>query len=110
MGSSVERLTPREIGQADERHLAIVWADGHRSSLDVRELRLACPCAQCIDEWSGTPRLDPARVPQGILPTAVRSVGLYALSIEFDDGHQSGIYPFELLRKLCPCAECRAAA
>lgn len=109
MASSVERLTPREIGQGDERHLAITWADGHRSLLEVRALRLACPCAACIDEWSGTPRLDPATVAATIAPTAVRSVGLYALSIEFNDGHQSGIYPFELLRKLCPCGECAAA-
>lgn len=109
MASSVERLTPSEIGQADERHLGITWADGHKTKLEVRALRLACPCAGCIDEWSGQPRLDPASIPLTIAPTSVRSVGLYALSIEFDDGHQSGIYPFELLRKLCPCGECATA-
>ena len=33
-------------------------------------------------------------------------VGNYALSFAFSDGHGTGIYPFELLRKLCCCREC----
>ena len=86
-----------------------MWADGHQSDIDVRELRLCCPCAQCVDEWSGAARLDPAKVPESVAPVSVRSVGLYALSIEFDDGHGTGIYTFEQLRGLCPCGECRTA-
>ena len=45
---------------ADPRALAIRWSDGAETVLDVRELRLACGCAECIDEWSGAGRLDPA--------------------------------------------------
>ena len=56
--------TPTAIRQAGPRTLEIVWADGHESRYDVRELRLACGCAQCVDEWSGEGRLDPASVPE----------------------------------------------
>lgn len=97
---SVDKLTPREIAQGDERHLQIAWADGHSSLLDVVELRRRCPCASCVDEWSGKKRVDPSSIPDSVRPVAVRSVGLYALSIEFSDGHSTGIYPFELLRSL----------
>ena len=106
MSEPEARFTPTAIGQADPGHLGITWADGHESRLPVRALRLACPCAACIDEWSGEPRLDPASVPENVAPASVSSVGLYALAIEFDDGHASGIYTFELLRRLCPCPAC----
>jgi DUF971 family protein len=37
-------------------------------------------------------------------------VGRYALSIEWSDGHDSGIYSYRTLRALCPCAVCRSPA
>jgi DUF971 family protein len=40
-------------------------------------------------------------------PAALRLVGRYALGVDWADGHQS-IYPFELLRRACPCAACAA--
>ena len=32
--------------------------------------------------------------------TGMKPVGNYAYSIEFNDGHDTGIFPFELLRAL----------
>ncbi|MFN7971785.1 MAG: DUF971 domain-containing protein [Acidobacteriota bacterium] len=98
--STVQSYTPTAITQAGDRHLAITWADGRTSRLDVVELRRRCPCAQCVDEWSGRPLLDRTSIPDTVRPTNVRSVGLYAISIAFSDGHDSGIYTFELLRSL----------
>lgn len=92
--------TPTEIAQHDPTTLRIRWADGHESRLPVRELRLACGCAQCIDEWTGAERLDPASVPEDVRPLRVEGVGRYALQIEWSDGHGSGIYPFRRLREL----------
>jgi DUF971 family protein len=39
----------------------------------------------------------------------VEEVGHYAIRIAWSDGHGTGIYSFDHLRKICPCAECRAA-
>jgi len=66
----------------------------------VRALRLACACALCVDEWTGEETLDPAAVPEDIRPTRVKSVGRYAIGIDWSDGHETGIYPFERLRGL----------
>jgi len=92
--------TPTAIRQAGPRTLAIAWADGHESRYDVRELRLACGCARCVDEWTGEERLDSASVPADVRPLRIERVGRYAIQIEWSDGHASGIYPFRRLREL----------
>lgn len=92
--------TPIEIAQRGPRTLAIRWSDGAESLLDVRELRLACGCAVCVDEWSGEERLDPGSVPEDVRPLTIQSVGRYAIQIRWSDGHDSGIYPFRRLREL----------
>jgi DUF971 family protein len=103
------RTRARHVGpSADEKQLRIEWADGHVSEYPPRLLRLACPCAGCIEEMTGRPLLEPSAVAPDIWPLAVRYVGRYALRFEFSDGHDTGIYTFELLRELCPCEECRA--
>jgi ATP-binding protein involved in chromosome partitioning len=92
--------TPTKIEQRGPHTLGIVWADGAETGLDVRELRLACGCAQCVDEWSGAGRLDPSAVPADVHPVKISGVGRYAIQIEWSDGHGSGIYPFRRLREL----------
>ena len=67
---------------------------------DVRDLRLACACAKCVDEWTGDGRLDPTSVPEDVHPTNLKTVGRYAIQIDWSDGHTSGIYPFARLREL----------
>jgi ATP-binding protein involved in chromosome partitioning len=95
-----ERHHPIRIAQHDARTLAIDWADGGASRIDVRALRLACGCASCVDEWSGRPLLDPAAVPSDVAPREIQPVGRYAIQIRWSDGHEAGIYPFERLRGL----------
>lgn len=96
--------TPTKIAQAGERSLAITWADGVESHFAVRELRLACGCAHCVDEWSGAGTLDPNSVPEDVHPLRIESVGRYAIQIAWSDGHESGIYPFARLRELADAA------
>jgi DUF971 family protein len=98
-----ERVEPTEDGQ----RLRIVWRDGHVSEYAPRRLRLACPCAGCVEEMTGRPLLNPADVPEDIMPEAIEYVGRYALRFRWSDGHDTGLYPWDLLRRLCPCEECR---
>lgn len=37
-------------------------------------------------------------------------VGRYAVQLEFESGHSTGIYTFRHLRRICPCPKCRATA
>ena len=92
--------TPTSIRQQGPRELAIDWADGQVSSFDVRELRLACACASCVDEWTGANRLDPSSVPEDVRPRSIQAVGRYGIQIDWSDGHSTGIYPFRRLREL----------
>jgi len=99
--------TPKQVAPtADGARLAIDWADGHRSEYPPRWLRVNCRCAGCVEEMTGRPLLDPASVPVDVYPQSVDYVGRYALKFAFSDGHDTGIYPFELLREICPCPAC----
>ena len=94
------RTTPTDLRQQGADRLAITWRDGAETVIAVRDLRLACGCAHCVDEWTGEQRLDPDSVPADVKPTRIEPVGRYAIQIAWSDGHESGIYPFERLRAL----------
>ena len=97
---SGSRTTPVGFRQRDPRTLSVLWEDGPRHDFDVRDLRLACSCAVCIEETSGRAILDPKSVPPDITPRVISSVGNYAITISWSDGHSTGIYSFEHLRAL----------
>ncbi len=90
----------QEISQKDDRILQVLWTDQQRQEFDVVELRRKCPCAVCIDEWTREKRLKPEDVSEEVRPIEIESVGRYALKIRFTDGHSTGIYTFENLRKM----------
>ncbi len=95
------------------------WKDGHHSHYSFQFLRDACPCALCDDErnQSGREPGEPPRTAPGALPlyreparpVVTEPVGKYAIRFTWNDGHQHGIYSWQLLRDLCPCAQCKAA-
>ncbi len=92
---------------ASETELSIAWSDGHKSVYPSRYLRENCRCAVCIEELTGRKLLDVSKIPEDIKPVKISYVGRYAIHIHWSDGHSTGIYPFELLRALCPCEEDR---
>jgi len=97
---------PERLGQDGPGVLTVAWSNGHHGRHRVRALRLACRCAQCVDEWSGERTLDPDRVPPEVRPLRIEPVGLYGIQIEWSDGHGTGIFTWETLGELCACAEC----
>lgn len=98
--SSMDNVHVKSIKQVDERTLGIMWTNDVTNTWDVVELRRKCPCAVCIDEWTHERKLNPKSIAETIRPIRVNSVGQYALSIQFSDGHQTGIYTFKMLRGL----------
>lgn len=94
-------IEPREIAQEGERGLRVVWADGRVCQYGAAALRRACPCAQCVNEWTGERVLAPEAVPDELEISDLQLVGRYALNFRWGDGHETGIYSFRYLRELC---------
>lgn len=94
------RKVPSKIGAPNGPQIDIEWNDGKKSVYAPRDLRLACPCARCVHEVSGQRLLNPASVSADVRAVAIHPVGRYALQITWSDGHNTGIYGFEYLRKL----------
>jgi len=90
---------PKEmIGEA--RELRIVWNDGSQSAYPYDFLRNHCPCALCVDEWTGKRRSLILLLPSNFRAMKIDSVGNYAIQISWSDGHNSGIYSFRYLKEL----------
>ena len=94
-----EQYEPRSIDLTPDG-LHIVWKDGVESLLPHRYLRGHCGCAQCVDEISHERRVDVDDVPSDITIEDYMEVGRYAVGLLFSDLHETGIFPFRLLRGL----------
>lgn len=99
-------LTPSRVKKVSPTQTDITWNDGHFGSYPSWYLRENCPCASCVDEYSGERRVGHGNIPAGIERVSVSPVGNYALGFAWSDGHSTGIYTFDYLRKICPCPEC----
>ncbi len=80
--------------------IAVRWPDGTVDRLDFAYLRNHCPCATCVDEWSGKRRSLTLLLPSDFGPTRLVPVGNYGTGIHWSDGHTTGIYSHHLLRNL----------
>jgi DUF971 family protein len=89
---------PRVITRSDPTRVEIEWTDGHTTVFTPAQLRGMCPCARCVDELTGRRLHDPASVPPDLRQSNLTMVGNYAIAMQFSDGHQTGIYPFRMLR------------
>ena len=100
---------PTQIERQGDGGLRITWSDGQQRIYGLPELRAACPCATCNEKRRQresappNPRLLPVLSEAETRPLTVESmspIGSYAYGIRFSDGHDTGIYSFELLRAL----------
>ncbi len=91
---------PKQILQESGKKIVIVWNDESRSEFSAVQLRRACPCANCVNEWTGEKILEDERIDKDLEITDIRLVGRYALNICFSDTHETGIYSFKYLYEL----------
>ncbi len=98
---------PVEIKKVGGSSIRIKWGDDHLSQYQAALLRAGCPCATCVDEWTGQRRVSPNPFPTDLAINKVELVGRYALHFTFSDSHDTGIYTFEYLRRICSCERCQ---
>jgi DUF971 family protein len=102
-------LKPTNI-TVDKTHgeLVISWSDSQVCHYPLSHLREACPCVECR---GGHQNMGRQNDPDDILSLKparsykidnIELVGNYALQPFWDDGHHTGIYTWDYLKRLCP--------
>ena len=96
-------MRPTDIQQIGDE-LAIKWEDGSESFLKLETLRRACPCAGCKGEMDIMGNLykgpEVALPPPAFELKRIARVGGYAVQPLWGDGHNSGLYSYEYLKKV----------
>lgn len=93
-------VQPTRLALTSDRELVIDWDDGQCRRYTIDELRANCPCAACRGHGPrSSPSLPPAIEP-GLTIRYMDPVGNYAYRILFSDGHDTGIYTLDFLRRL----------
>lgn len=102
----MDRIAPVHLDLKKDRGLTVQWADGTTSYYSIVYLRKMSPSAdmrQLRDEMVRNPlAILPAGLGGTILATHAELVGNYAIKIVFSDGHDTGIYSWEYLRRIDP--------
>lgn len=93
-------IEPVEIIKEDDSEISIVWSDGKESRYRAANLRRACPCASCVNEWTGEKVLKPDSISDDLTIKDLSLVGRYALNFSFGDNHDTGIFSFKYLRNI----------
>ncbi len=103
--------TPEPVDvEVDREHgVTLVWPDGHSSRYRLPDLRAGCPCAECRNaRLAGGPSwLAPPGTADELRVDSAEFAGSYGLQLRWNDGHQTGIFSWELLRRWCGCERCR---
>jgi DUF971 family protein len=115
----VNAPAPEHIAISKSKGIKIDWQDGHLSEYSLAYLRDECPCASCTGAHGtepqktnySAPNQNPFQMYKPVLKMLhVEEVGTYAIRIDWNDGHNTGIYSFDHLRQICPCNVCKAPA
>ena len=93
-------IEPTQIIEENDAEISIVWSDEKETRYEASALRRVCPCAGCINEWTGERTLKAGSIPDGLSFKNIAVVGRYALNFNFSDGHDTGIYSFKYLREM----------
>lgn len=93
-------LFVKEIKQVSSDAFAITWTDGLKQRFKLNVLQQHCPCAGCRDSATGKKLVFSSSDPGDVKAVFIRSVGRYALRIQFTSGCSAGIYGFDQLRQL----------
>ena len=101
-----EKHIPTELTYHQQAHmLEIAFNTGERFELSAEYLRVYSPSAEVQGHGPGQEVLQIGK--QDVNIDKIEQVGNYAVQLFFDDNHDTGIYSYSLLRRLCQCDECQ---
>ena len=83
----------------------IEWEPGDVCKLPFKLLRAECPCASCVNEFTGERIINPDDIPDDIKPIGMEYSGNYAVKIRWSDGHDTGLFTFERIEMICRAVE-----
>ncbi|MEE3208137.1 MAG: P-loop NTPase [Candidatus Thermoplasmatota archaeon] len=98
LGEALNPAAPQELAVAASGAVQVKWRDGAEQVIPAHTLRSECPCASCVDEFSGEKLLQPEQISTDIVVASTANIGRYAVRFDFSDGHNTGIYEFARLR------------
>jgi DUF971 family protein len=81
------------------RELTVRFADGMNARLSAEFLRVHSPSAEVKGHAAGEGILVTGK--EAVNIASLEPVGLYAVRLVFDDGHNTGLYTWSLLYELC---------
>ena len=85
-----------------QRSVRLTYDDGFGCELPLDALRRACPCATCRSYRDrGEPAWPRPGQPATVTIEDAELVGAWGLSIRWSDGHSTGIYSWDALRRWC---------
>jgi DUF971 family protein len=91
---------PAIIDVDREQGVTITWSNEEVANFGLLELRINCPCAECLERRHAGETVWPrAGVPEPLKLLDAGLVGAYGMSFEWNDGHRTGIYTWVTLRR-----------
>ncbi len=91
----------KKIAIIEKRHLSILWENSGQTKIKLANLRRNCPCAICDAEREERgSKYIPLYTAEQLTIVNIQTIGHYAIGVQWKDGHNTGIYEFEHLRKL----------
>lgn len=93
-------MLPTSIKIVEKDYLKIEWSDNNISVINLSTLRHNCPCALCASEKENRgDKYFPIYSAEELTISNINIIGNYALGITWKDGHNTGIYEFDYLKK-----------
>ncbi|MCP4482911.1 MAG: P-loop NTPase [bacterium] len=96
---NLSSFTSPEV-EFNDKEITLRWTDSNIEVISNKDLRASCRCAACVDEYTGEVKFDHEMMRPDIQARNIRTLGNYALSVSWNDGHTSGIYPYKKIKKI----------
>ncbi len=94
-------MQPEKIKILENKYLWIKWSDDTESKINLQKMREMCPCATCLAERATQSKsYIPLLLSSQITVSGIKAVGSYAIQINWQDGHTTGIYEYPFLKNL----------